>query len=100
MKDRRLHHLGDIRTVLGGARICRFAGGKTNLVIEHNVQRATGPVGARLRHLKGLHDHALPGKGRVTMQHNGNHRITDRILSAILPSANGSLHHRRYDFKV
>ena len=87
MKNGRLHHLGDIRAVLGRARIRGLTGCEANLIVQHNMQRAAGPIGAGLRHLEGLHDHALTRKGGVTMDHDRHHRITNRVFAPVLPGS-------------
>ncbi len=73
---RRLHHLRDIGTVLSRPCIVLSTGGKTDLVIDHHVNGATGLVGAGLGQLEGLHDHALPGKSCIAMQQNGQYLFT------------------------
>ena len=87
MENRRLHHFGNIRTVLCGTRICGLAGSETNLIIENNMQRAARSVSTGLRHLKRLHDNALSRKRGVPMNNYWHDRITDRILPPVLPSS-------------
>src|SRR5690606_17552196 len=62
MKNRRLNHFGDIRAVLRGTGVFPTAGGKANLVVDHDVNRATGAETTSLGHLEGFHDDALSGE--------------------------------------
>ena len=41
MENRRLYHFGDVGTVTGRTRIFRIGGGKANLVVNNNTNRAT-----------------------------------------------------------
>ena len=59
MKDWRIHHLRYITTVEGGTGIFLDAIGKTDLIIEHNVDGSLGRITAGLGHVKSLHNHAL-----------------------------------------
>ncbi len=100
VKDRRLNHLGDVGTILGGARIVLTASGKTNLVVDDNVDGAARLVSTGLRHLEGFHDYALPGESSVTMDTDGQHFVTRRVQTTILTSAYGTFNHRRHNFQV
>ena len=48
MENRRLNHLRDIGTIFGGTRIIATANGKADLIIEHQMHRATGFIGPGL----------------------------------------------------
>ena len=72
MKNGCLHHLGDVGAVFRRARIGALASRKTDLVVQHNVQGATGAVSPGLGHLEGFHHHTLPRKGRITMNDDGH----------------------------
>ena len=100
MKNRGLDHLGHVGAVLGGTRILALAGGKTNLVVEHDVHRAAGTVGTGLGHLERLHDHALPGKGGIAVNDYGHHGRAGSIAATILSRTHRTFHHRGYDFQV
>ena len=41
MENRRLYHFGNIGTVTGRACIFRIGGGKANLIVNNNTNRAT-----------------------------------------------------------
>ena len=100
VKNRRLHHFCHVRAVLRGAGIFAATGGESDLIIHHDMQRAARFIGPGLRHLKGLHDHALPGKGRVAVNDHGPHAVAHGIAAPLLARAHRALHHRRYDFQV
>ena len=100
VKNGRLDHFCHVRAVLGGAGVFAATGGEADLVVDHDVQRAARFVGPGLRHLEGLHDHALPGKGRVAVNHHRPHAVAHGIAASLLARAHRALHHRRYDFQV
>ena len=49
MKHRCFNHLGDVGAIQRGARVAGIRGGKANLVIDDDVDRAAGLEAARLR---------------------------------------------------
>ena len=100
VEDRRLNHLGDVSTVLGGAGIFLAAGGKADLVVDHDMNGATGFVGTGLGHLECLHDHTLTGKGRVTVDADRHHLVTGGVLAAVLTGTYRTFNHRGDDFQV
>ena len=61
VEDRRLHALGDVRRVRRRARELR-AGGETDLVVDDEVQAATGVVATDAGKAEALPDDALPAK--------------------------------------
>ena len=63
VEDRRLHRLGDVGRVDGGAREVG-SGGETELVVHDDVHRAADVVAGELREVERLRDHALAGEGR------------------------------------
>src|SRR6266478_4501012 len=64
MKNRDLKHLRDIRRVRARARLIR-AGGKTNLVIDHHVQRSSYGVSAKPAQIQSLLHDAFASKRSV-----------------------------------
>ncbi len=70
MKNGRLHHFGNICAVKRRAGIQRIAGGKTDLVIDNDVNRTTRTVASDLAQLHALHYHALSGKSGIAMHDN------------------------------
>src|SRR5690606_11054555 len=67
---------------------------------DHDVDGAAGLEAAKLGHLEGFHDHALTGEGRVTVDGNGHHLVTGRVVAAILTGADRTLDHRGDDLQV
>ncbi len=100
VEDRRLNHLRHVGAVFGGAGVVTAAGGEADLVVDDHVQGAAGLEAAGLGHLEGLHDHALTGERRVTMNQNRHHLVPAGVVAAILPGAHRPLHHRRHDLQV
>ena len=100
VEDRRLHHLGDVRAIQGRTRIQRVAGGKTDLVIDDDMDGAAGAVTAGLGQVEGLHHHALPGKGGVAMDDYGQNLGAGLIKAAVLARPYGPFHYRVDYFKV
>ena len=100
MKNRRIHHFGDIAAIHGRARIALQAGGKPDLVVDNNVYGAVGGITARLRHLQGFHHHALPGKSRIAVYLHRNHFVAFAVAAAILTRAHRAFDHRADDFQM
>ncbi len=67
MKDRRLHHFCHLGAVQCGTCVQWVAGRKADLIVEHDMHRAACSEAAGLGHIKGFHDHALTGEGRITV---------------------------------
>ena len=73
MKDGSLHNARNLGTVERRTHITRVTGGKTDLVIDDDVDRAPGLIASGFAHIESFHDHSLAGKGRVSMnQHRQN----------------------------
>ena len=100
VKDRRLHHLGDIRAVQGRTGVERVAGGEANLVVHDEVDGATGGVAARLRQVEGLHHHPLPGERGVAVDEDRYDLVTFDIPTAVLPGADRTFDHRVNNFQM
>src|SRR5690606_18882872 len=100
VEDRRLDHLRDVGGVLRGARIFLLVGGEANLVVDHDANGAARAEGTRLRHLEGLHDHALPGDSRIAVNGHRQYLVADRIVTTILTSPHRTLDHWRNDLQV
>ena len=66
VEDRRLRHLGDLGRVARGAGRARV-GGEADLVVDHEVNRAPGPVALDVRQPEGLGDDSLPAERRVAV---------------------------------
>ena len=100
MKDGRLEHLGDVAAIHGRARIGGLAGGKAHLIVDDQMQRATGIKTAGLRQLHGLHDHALTGERRITVDEHRHDPSAFGIATTLLPGAYRTLDYRINDFQV
>ena len=70
------------------------------MVIDDDVDRATGFVSAGLGHLECLHDHTLTGKGRIAVEYYRHDLFPDGIKTTILPCTHRALDHWRYNFQV
>ncbi len=73
MEDRGFDHLGHIGRVRRGPREMR-TGGEPDLVVDHEVDRPAGAVALQTRKPETLGHDALPGKGRIAMQQQRQHR--------------------------
>ena len=100
VKDRRLHHLCNVRAIQGRARIQRVTGSKADLVIDYDMDRAAGAVATGLGQVEGLHHHSLPGKGGVAMYDYGQDLGAGLVLAAVLARPYGPFHYRVDYFKV
>src|SRR5690606_34548482 len=100
MQDRSFDHLGDVRAVIGRTSIFLAAGGEANLVIDHDVNSATGFICASLRHLECLHHDTLASKRRVPMNNHRHHASAHHILATVLTGAHGAFHHWRNNFQM
>ena len=100
MQYGRLHHLGDICAVLCGARIILTAGGKAHLIIDHNMNGATGFIGAGLGQLKSLHHHTLTSEGGIAVHQNRHNLLTSWIIATILTGAARANYHRAGNLQV
>src|SRR5690606_22804015 len=100
VQDRRLDHLRYVGCILGGTSIRRVAGSEADLVVDHDMDRATGLEAANLRHLEGFHNHALTGERRVTVDGNRQDFVADRVVTTILTGAHRALDHGRNDLQV
>src|SRR5690554_136799 len=100
MQDRGLNHLGNIGRVLGRTGIFLFVGGKPDLVVDNDANRAARLVSTGLGHLECLHDHTLAGKRGVTMNGDRQDFVTNRVFAAVLTGADRTFNHRRHNFQV
>jgi len=75
-------------------------GGKADLVIDHDMDRAAGAMPLEAREAKAFRHHALPGKGRIAMQQNGQNLGALGIVRLILLGADLAQHHRVYRFEM
>ena len=95
VKDRRLHRLGNVGRIGARPRGGR-GGGKADLVVDDDVDRAAGAKAGQLRHLQRLGDKPLPGKGGVAM-HQDAGDLAPRIFAALLLLGAHLAEHDRVD---
>ena len=100
MKDRRLHHFGDIGAVQGRARIQQVAGGEADLIVDDDVNGAAGGVAASLGQVEGLHHHALAGERGVAMQDNGQDLLARLVIASVLTGPDGAFNHGVDDLQM
>ena len=67
MQYRRIDYLHDVGAIQAGAQIAGIGRGKSNLIINHNVDRAASGIATDLRHRQGLLHDALTSNGRIAM---------------------------------
>ena len=70
------NHFDHIGAVQRGAAVSRVGGGKANLVIDHDVHRATCGVAAGLCKRQGFLNHALTSKCRISVYQHRQHLLT------------------------
>jgi hypothetical protein len=100
MEDRRLDHLRHVAAVRRGTGVLGMAGREPDLVIDDDVNRAAGGEAARLRHLQGLHDHALAREGGIAVDQDRQHGRAGLVLAPVLPGPHRADHHRVDDLQV
>ena len=100
MENRRLKHFRHIRAVHGRTRIARIGNREADLVVDDDVQRATGVEGPRLRQLQGFRDDTLTGKCGVAMNLDGQHPGTGRVAAPFLAGPHRAFDHRVDDFEM
>ena len=88
VEDRGLHHLGHVRRVHRGTGGFGSSG-EPQLVVDHDVDRAAGPVAGEAGEIEGLGHHPLAGKGGVAVEQYGQYR--KRIPGAVLQLRPGPL---------
>ncbi len=100
VEDRRLHHLRHVGGIGCGAGVHRIGGGETNLVVDDDVHRAADREAAGLRHVEGLHHHALAGEGGIAMDQHRQNAPALAVLTPLLPRAHRAQHYRVHDLQV
>ena len=100
MQHRRLDHLDDVRAIQRGARVARVAGGKANLVVDHDMHRAASRVAARFGQRQRLHHDALSGKSGVAVHQDRQHLLAFGVGAAVHAGAHRAFDHRIDNFEV
>ena len=98
VNNRCLNHFGDVGTKLGRTGVGRVRGGETDLVIDHNTNRATDFITAGIGHIQGfLHD-TLSRYSGVTVHRYRQHFVMFSILFTGLSCTDGTNHNRANNF--
>ena len=84
MEDRCADHLRNVCTVRRRTCVFGIRSRKTDLVVDHDVHRATDLKTTGLRHLEQLHVHALTGKRRVTVNQDWQNLLYTIFATAVL----------------
>ena len=100
VEDRHFEHLRYIAAVQRGSRIAQIRSCETDLVVDDDVYRATGPEAARLCKIQGLHYDALSGIRRVAVYENRQHLLPVFITAAVLTRPYRAFDDRVDDFKM
>ena len=93
VEDRGVEALGDVGGVVGGAATVR-GGGEADLVVDHDVDRATDGVTAQLGQVEGLLDDAQAREGGVTVHEDRHDRTLFGVRGQVLVGAGQTLHDR------
>ncbi len=99
VKNRGRHHFGHVGGVEGRAGIGRKRG-KTNLVVDDDVNGAAGPVPLQLGKVEGLGHHPLAREGGIAMNQNREHPLVASSSGGILAGTTLPLHHRVHGLQV
>jgi len=91
VEDRRLHHLGHVGAVEGGAGVERVGGGEADLVVDDDVDRAARGVAPGLGQVERLHHHALTGEGRVAVDQERQDLLALAVAAPLLAGAHRPL---------
>ena len=100
VEHRYVDHPGYIAAVEGRACITLDIGGKTDLVIDDDVHRATGLVTPRLGKVECLCNHSLARECSVTVYHHRQHTVARAFLPAVLAGTYRTLHDRAHNFQM
>ncbi len=92
MENRRLHHARDIGCIRRGTRIIRQRG-ETDLIVDHQMQRAAGRVAIELGKVQRLRDYALSGKSRIAVDQQRDYAELFFIAQALLFGAHHPFDH-------
>ena len=103
MKDRSLDHLGYVGSVGRRARVLGH-GCKTNLVIDHQMDRSAGAIAFELGKIENLGNRTLPGESSIPVDEKRQDCLAVGLGTVIagetLAGAGLSLDHRIDGFKV
>ena len=92
VENRRFHHQGDVRGI-GGRPAEGWGGGKADLVVHHDVDRAAGAVADKAGQAEAFGDHTLTGKGGIAVQQDGQHLFAGLVAKLFLLGADLAQNH-------
>ena len=98
VENRRLDGLRHIGGVDRGSRIVR-EGREADLVVHNDVNRSTGPVRTKLRHLQCFEHHTLTGHSSIAVDQDGKNSEAANG-AAVLLGANDALQHAVHSLEV
>ena len=80
MENRCLNHFCNFRAISGHGLIQSVCGGKTNLVVDNNMQGSTNKIAFLLRHVEQLHVDTLTFDSCITMNQNRENMLSVSII--------------------
>ena len=98
MNNRRLNHFGDVGTKLGRTGVIRVRGSETDLVIDHNTNRATHFITPCIGHIQGFLYDTLSRYRGVAMYRYRQHFVMFGVLFTGLSCAHGTNYNRAHNF--
>src|SRR5208283_2231335 len=99
VKDRHHQHLGYVGGIPGGTGVLRKCG-KTDLVVDDQVQRPSSGIALQLGHVEGFGHNSLAREGRISMDQNGQHQSAVPVSELLLPGVRQSFEDRVNCFQV
>ena len=100
MNDRRLDHFGTVRRIGRGPRMARH-GGEADLIVDDEMDRASGPVSLQARKTETFGYDALTGERRVAVDEQRQHfGALDDIVQLVLLGAHLAEHDGIDDLKM
>ena len=100
VQHRRFDHLGHVAAVRRGARVLRVAGGKADLIVDNQVDRAPGCERTGLRELQRFRHDALPRHRGVAVDQHRQDLVPLAVATPVHARAHGPQHHGIDDFQV
>ena len=99
MHDWRKSYLTHIRTIGTGTRI-EIVGGKSYLVVNHNMNGSSGTIALQSCHLHDFIGQSLPRNGSISMNQDGQYfgRVSVKLFFEF--GTSDSLHHCAYRFQM
>ena len=92
VEDRHLDHLGHVGAVARRAGLAR-RGREADLVVDHDVNRAAGPIARQLREVQGLGHQALAGEGGVAVDQDRQTELASLVRVPALLGPHPALDH-------